>query len=96
MDKLINQFKGKFKRNDYQVIFSPYRICPLGAHVDHQDGLITGFTIDHGIHLVYAPSEEGYIHLYSGNFPDYEKFHMREMSFLMFQAPGVIILGELF
>ncbi len=27
-------------------IFSPYRVCPLGAHVDHQHGLVTGFAID--------------------------------------------------
>ncbi len=25
---------------DYKChIFSPYRVCPLGAHVDHQHGL---------------------------------------------------------
>ena len=29
-------------------IFSPYRVCPLGAHVDHQHGLVTGFAIDKG------------------------------------------------
>ena len=28
---------------DYQYnIFSPYRVCPLGAHVDHQHGLVSG------------------------------------------------------
>jgi len=26
-------------------IFSPYRICPLGAHVDHQGGVALGRTI---------------------------------------------------
>lgn len=79
MEKLIAQFKKQFNRNDYKVIFSPYRICPLGAHVDHQLGLITGFTIDHGIHLVYAPNDDGYINLQSGNFPDNEKFHLRNI-----------------
>ena len=35
---------------DYQYhIFSPYRVCPLGAHVDHQHGLVTGFAIDKGV-----------------------------------------------
>ena len=24
-------------------IFSPYWVCPLGAHVDFQHGLVTGF-----------------------------------------------------
>ncbi len=26
-------------------IFSPYRVSPLGAHVNHQHGLVTGFAI---------------------------------------------------
>ena len=37
---------------DYQYhIFSPYRVCTLGAHVDHQHGLVTGFAIDKGVDL---------------------------------------------
>ena len=32
-------------------IFSPYRVCPLGAYVDHQHGLVTGFAIDRGVDL---------------------------------------------
>ena len=27
-------------------LFSPYRVCPLGAHVDHQHGLVTGFAFE--------------------------------------------------
>jgi dTDP-glucose pyrophosphorylase len=30
------------------TIFSPYRICPLGAHVDHQGGVVLGRTIQAG------------------------------------------------
>ncbi len=37
-------------------IFSPYRVCPLGAHVDHQHGLVTGFAIDKGVDLWWTPS----------------------------------------
>ena len=45
---------------DYQYhIFSPYRVCPLGAHVDHQHGLVTGFAIDKGVDLWFTPSEDG-------------------------------------
>ena len=32
-------------------IFAPYRVCPIGAHVDHQHGLVTGFAIDKGVDL---------------------------------------------
>ena len=35
-------------------IFSPYRVCPLGAHVDHQHGLVTGFAIDKGVDLWFS------------------------------------------
>ena len=39
---------------DYQYhIFSPYRVCPLGAHVDHQHELVTGFAIDKGVDLYF-------------------------------------------
>ena len=39
---------------NYQYhIFSPYRVCPLGAHVDHQHGLVTGFAIDKGVDLYF-------------------------------------------
>jgi hypothetical protein len=43
---------------EYQYhIFSPYRVCPLGAHVDHQHGLVTGFAIDKGVDLWWTPSD---------------------------------------
>lgn len=48
--------------------FTPYRICPLGAHVDHQRGLITGFAIDKGIHIQYKPSGDGLVEVSSVQF----------------------------
>lgn len=79
MDELIQRFKEQFNREDYKIAFSPYRVAPLGAHVDHQKGLITGFALDHGIHLIYAPRTDGFIHLVSGNFPDQEFFSMKNI-----------------
>ena len=56
-------------------IFSPYRVCPLGAHVDHQHGLVTGFAIDKGVDLWFDPAPlsspqqgEGHVHLESKTF----------------------------
>ena len=44
---------------EYQYhIFSPYRVCPLGAHVDHQHGLVTGFAIDKGVDLWFNVNDE--------------------------------------
>ena len=54
---------------DFQYhIFSPYRVCPLGAHVDHQHGLVTGFAIDKGVDLWWSPAEDGHVHLESRTF----------------------------
>ena len=36
------------------LAFCPYRISPLGAHIDHQWGKINGFAIDKGIHIAYS------------------------------------------
>ena len=49
-------------------IFSPYRVCPLGAHVDHQHGLVTGFAIDKGVDLWWSPAKDGHVHLESRTF----------------------------
>lgn len=57
---------------NYQYhIFSPYRVCPLGAHVDHQHGLVTGFAFNMGVDLWFNPTEDGRVSLksltYEGN-----------------------------
>ena len=49
-------------------IFSPYRVCPLGAHVDHQHGLVSGFAIDKGVELLFAPSPNKTIEMRSLTF----------------------------
>ncbi len=54
---------------DYQYhIFAPYRVCPLGAHVDHQHGLVTGFAIDKGVDFWFDVREDGHVHLKSLSF----------------------------
>lgn len=49
-------------------IFSPYRVCPLGAHVDHQHGLVTGFAIDKGVDLWFNVREDSKVRLRSLSF----------------------------
>lgn len=54
---------------NYQYhIFSPYRVCPLGAHVDHQHGLVTGFAFDKGVDLWFSPKEDTKVELKSLTF----------------------------
>ncbi len=49
-------------------IFSPYRICPVGAHVDHQHGLVTGFALDKGVDLWFDVTDDGTVDLRSESF----------------------------
>ena len=52
--------------DNYQFhIFSPYRVCPLGAHVDHQHGLVTGFAFNMGVDLWFTPTDDGRVSLKS-------------------------------
>ena len=62
---------------EYQYhIFSPYRVCPLGAHVDHQRGLVTGFAIDQGVDLFFNIREDSQVNLSSDNFEGEVHFHL--------------------
>jgi len=54
--------------------FVPYRISPLGAHVDHQGGQILGRTLRAGTALAYAPLDKPEIRLASTNFPGALRF----------------------
>ena len=46
-------------------IFSPYRLCPIGAHIDHQGGVVLGRTIKLGTTLEYEPLDTNEIQLTS-------------------------------
>ena len=63
--------------NNYQYhIFSPYRVCPLGAHVDHQHGLVTGFAIDKGVDLWFNVREDNLVKLSSRTFDGEVEFEI--------------------
>ena len=55
-------------------IFSPYRGCPLGAHVDHQHGLVTGFAIDKGVDLWFDVRDDSKVILDSETFAGHVEF----------------------
>ena len=73
------QFERIYGREPDKVAFCPYRICTLGAHIDHQFGKINGFAIDKGIHIAYGKKTNGVIELTSLNFPKRAQFHIREV-----------------
>ena len=74
--KTAEVFEQLYKRPPLDVAFTPYRICPIGAHVDHQLGSITGFAIDKGIHMAYGPKENGVIEVQSLQFGKRAQWHV--------------------
>lgn len=67
--------KGKSARNYLgngsgimRRIFSPYRLCPIGAHIDHQGGPVLGRTISMGTVLEYEASDSNEVYLNSDQF----------------------------
>lgn len=69
-------FEQTYKKAAAYTAFTPYRICPIGAHSDHQLGKITGFAINKGIHIAYGPKENGIIEIKSLQFPKRAQWHV--------------------
>ena len=69
-------FTQIYRKAPPHTAFTPYRICPLGAHSDHQLGKITGFAIDKGIHIAYGPKQNGIIEIQSVQFPKRAQWHV--------------------
>lgn len=66
---------------NYQYhIFAPYRVCPLGAHVDHQHGLVTGFAINKGVDLWFNVNKNSNVKLTSQTFDGDVEFEIDKQS----------------
>ena len=77
-ENLVTKFAAEtgIAHEKIRVVASPYRICPLGAHIDHQGGPVLGMTINAYTILVYVPTEDGTISLRSLNYPGNVAFHL--------------------
>ena len=70
------KFNQIYKKDPDGVAFCPYRICPLGAHVDHQLGKITGMAINAGVHIAYGAKQNGIVELNSLQFEKRAQWHV--------------------
>lgn len=88
VDALVGQLRrmATVDPADIRIARVPLRICPLGAHIDHQLGVVTGMTIDRSILLAFAPTDDGRIHVESRNFDGAARF---ELGALPAYQPGV-------
>ena len=72
----VEKFASIYERDPDGVAFCPYRVSPLGAHIDHQLGKINGLALDKGIHIAYSVKHNGVVELQSLNFPQRAQFHI--------------------
>ena len=70
------KFLETYKHLPSGISFCPYRICPIGAHSDHNLGKITGLAIDKGIHIAYQPKKNGVVEMASLQFPKRAQWHI--------------------
>ena len=74
-----DRFYETYGRDYDGIAFCPYRICPIGAHSDHNLGKITGLAIDKGIHIVYAAKQNGVVEMSSIQFPKRAQWHIENV-----------------
>lgn len=81
--KKLTDFFWKEKKislSDIRVIASPYRICPLGAHIDHQGGPVLGMTINAYTLMAFVPTNDDMVWLQSRNYPGIIQFKLDRLS----------------
>ncbi|GAY37297.1 hypothetical protein CUMW_027990 [Citrus unshiu] len=78
MRNKVSEMSGR-DAEEVRVVVSPYRICPLGAHIDHQGGTVSAMTINKGILLGFVPSGDTEVVLRSGQFDGEVRFRIDEI-----------------
>jgi len=77
--KEIFSYEEEVPIEDVRVVASPYRICPLGAHIDHQGGPVLGMTINACTLMVFYPRDDTVIKLRSKNYPGNVEFDLQNI-----------------
>ena len=72
-------FQKSYHREPEDVVFCPYRVCPMGAHSDHNFGKITGLAIDKGVNIAYGVKKNGVIELSSLQFEKRAQWHIQQV-----------------
>ncbi len=81
-EKIVKAFSRQegVAENNIGVIASPYRICPLGAHIDHQGGAVLGMTINAFTLMAFYPANDGEVKLSSKNYPGNVSFNLSDIA----------------
>ncbi|HHJ06258.1 MAG TPA: hypothetical protein ENK24_02030, partial [Anaerolineae bacterium] len=78
---LVEHLKRNFAVDaaDIRIVKAPLRISPLGAHIDHQLGPVTGMTIDQAVLMAFAPHAERRVEIESLNFEQLVSFDLDQV-----------------
>lgn len=81
VDELITHLCRRYRvdASIVQIVRVPLRISPLGAHIDHQLGRVTGMAVDRAIFFAFAPTNNGAVHVESIDFATTTDFHLAEV-----------------
>jgi len=74
--KCVDLYTATYNHEPEGIAFCPYRICPLGAHSDHQHGKVTGMAINAGVRIAYGVKHNGIVELSSIQFDKRAQWHV--------------------
>ena len=79
--QLVQRVAARFgvAEDAVRVARAPYRICPLGAHIDHQGGTVTAMAVDRAVQVAFVPSTSTEVRLSSLDFPGETRFDLRRI-----------------
>ena len=102
MNTTIQYYESIYHREPSGVSFCPYRICPIGAHSDHQHGKITGMAINAGVRIAYSAKQNGVVELSSVQFEKRAQWYVssvpeaKQNDWADYLRGATIALGERF
>ncbi len=93
LDQVLCSKYPEIKVEDVRMVKSPLRICPFGAHIDHQNGLVAGLALNISIDMAYVPNDTGYIRVQSLEFPEEDNFHINNVPPMVHGSWGNYLRG---
>ncbi len=71
ISSLKEKYKNIFGNKKSYLVKVPLRISPLGAHIDHQNGIVSGITINKYIYLLFSENKKrDYFEKYKEKLPE--------------------------
>lgn len=81
IDGLVKRLRQRYRGDPaaIRIVKAPLRISPLGAHIDHQLGRVTGMAVDRAILLAFVPTSDGAVQVESLDFQNATTFTLNQV-----------------